>query len=260
MQRSPLLLYHDGSFNGLLSGIFQAFELGVQHKAQLYRAEKGAYNPSLWRDDYLVVTDPAQANRVWNGLQLKLDKKALETLWSVYLSDLPEADTKLLHAAADIFRDGSAVFSDYRREHMLYLQMTERKVHREKHRFEAFVRFSKGEDGAYHAIIDPDHNVLPLIAKHFKLRYADQKWLIYDENRNYGIYYNLKDVTEVSLVEDFSQNDSAVSTPLHPDEVFYRKLWKHYFKSTSIPERKNRKLHLQHIPFRYWKYMTEKAG
>ena len=33
-----------------------------------------------------------------------------------------------------------------------------------------------------------------------------------------------------------------------------------YFKSTNIKSRKNMKLHLQHVPKRYWKYLTEKSS
>ena len=33
---------------------------------------------------------------------------------------------------------------------------------------------------------------------------------------------------------------------------------KNYFKSTNIVARKNTKLHTQHVPKRYWKYLTEK--
>ncbi|RYE25413.1 MAG: DUF4130 domain-containing protein, partial [Sphingobacteriales bacterium] len=38
----------------------------------------------------------------------------------------------------------------------------------------------------------------------------------------------------------------------------YQLLWKSYFNNSNIKERKNMKLHIQHIPRRYWKYLTEK--
>jgi probable DNA metabolism protein len=41
-------------------------------------------------------------------------------------------------------------------------------------------------------------------------------------------------------------------------EVEYQVLWKSYFDSVNIKERKNPKLHLQHVPRRYWKYLSEK--
>ncbi|MGZ5274180.1 MAG: DUF4130 domain-containing protein, partial [Kaistella sp.] len=44
----------------------------------------------------------------------------------------------------------------------------------------------------------------------------------------------------------------------HDEEKKYQKLWQRYFTKTNIKERKNLKLHVQHVPKRYWKYLTEK--
>ncbi|MES2689093.1 MAG: DUF4130 domain-containing protein, partial [Bacteroidota bacterium] len=50
----------------------------------------------------------------------------------------------------------------------------------------------------------------------------------------------------------------AISVDEH--EEWYRQLWAGYFKHTNIPSRKNIKLHLQHVPKRYWKYLPEKTA
>ncbi|MGB1209996.1 MAG: DUF4130 domain-containing protein, partial [Lacinutrix venerupis] len=42
-------------------------------------------------------------------------------------------------------------------------------------------------------------------------------------------------------------------------ELEFQQLWKDYFKSTNIKSRKNMKLHIQHVPKRYWKYLSEKS-
>ena len=34
---------------------------------------------------------------------------------------------------------------------------------------------------------------LPMLIKHFRNRYADQKWIIYDVKRGYGLHYDLHD-------------------------------------------------------------------
>ncbi|MFN8364013.1 MAG: DUF4130 domain-containing protein [Cloacibacterium normanense] len=64
----------------------------------------------------------------------------------------------------------------------------------------AFVRFELLQDEVYFAKIEPDFNVLPLIRKHFKERYADQKWMIFDLKRHYGIFYDLKEVQFSRLI------------------------------------------------------------
>ena len=91
-----------------------------------------------------------------------------------------------------------------------------------------------------------------------KNRYQDQKWLIYDSKRGYGVYYDLN-VLEIITLDDTSVfGGSQKDDMLHDIEINYQKLWIEYFDHTNIKERKNDKLHVQHVPKRYWKYLTEK--
>jgi probable DNA metabolism protein len=103
---------------------------------------------------------------------------------------------------------------------------------------------------------------LPLTIHHFKDRFADQKWLIYDLKRQYGYYYNLTDVTEVTFEcpEAHLLTGMLDESVMSEDEKALQQLWKTYFKSTAIKERINPRLHKQHMPVRYWKYLTEKVN
>lgn len=102
---------------------------------------------------------------------------------------------------------------------------------------------------------------LPLAVEHFKDRFADQPWLIYDVKRQYGYYYDLKEMKEV-IFENPQQahlvtgmlNESLMAN----DEKLFRQLWKTYFKAICIKERWNPRKHRQDMPVRYWKYLTEK--
>ena len=98
-----------------------------------------------------------------------------------------------------------------------------------------------------------------MIIRHFKNRYADQLWIIYDTKRKYGIHYDGAVCSEITI--DCSTSGSSVNeaeTQLDEQEELYQKLWHSYFQSINIEARKNTKLHLQHVPRRYWKYLTEK--
>ncbi|RZJ98779.1 MAG: DNA metabolism protein, partial [Flavobacterium sp.] len=144
---------------------------------------------------------------------------------------------------------------------VLLVQQTSRKVHREKHRMEAFVRFQLSKDGLYYCIIQPDFNVLPLITSHFEKRYADQRWLIYDSRRQYGIYYDLEKTTEISMnFSDDLHNKENLKEIIDEKEELYQTLWRQYFSSVNIVARKNKKLHIQHMPKRYWRWLTEKQS
>ena len=41
-------------------------------------------------------------------------------------------------------------------------------------------RFQKTADGTYFGIMEPLYNVLSLTVRHFRDRFADQPWIIYD--------------------------------------------------------------------------------
>ncbi|MGV3599896.1 MAG: TIGR03915 family putative DNA repair protein, partial [Dyadobacter fermentans] len=145
---------------------------------------------------------------------------------------------------------------------VLAVSQTAQKVHREKHRMEAFVRFQKTGDGIYYAHIEPDFDVLPLLSEHFQNRYADQRWIIYDLKRKYGLYYDLEKTEEIELDEapQMSILNALPSNLLDPKEELFTLLWQDYFKSTNIKARKNMRLHVRHVPRRYWKYLSEKQG
>ena len=82
----------------------------------------------------------------------------------------------------------------------------------------------------------------------------------YDLKREYGYYYDLNDTIEVR----FEEKDSHLLTGLlsedimDKDEKLFQSMWKEYFKSIAIKERLNPRLHRQHMPARFWKYMPEK--
>jgi len=142
---------------------------------------------------------------------------------------------------------------------VLHISQLARKVGLEKHRMEAFVRFQLTQDEIYFANIEPDFDVLPLISKHFRDRYADQQWLIYDVKRKYGIYYNLDHVEMVSLnLKEVHFNKIHKNDAFKSEEYDYQTLWNDYFKNTAIKSRINSKLHTQHVPKRNWKYSSEK--
>ena len=65
-----------------------------------------------------------------------------------------------------------------------------------------FLRFQKAKDGTYLGVIQPDHNVLPLIIDHFKDRFNDQSFLIFDARRRYGFYYDKEDVNRITFCDD----------------------------------------------------------
>ena len=248
----------DGSLEGLLTAVFDSYERKAT-KLKLVSSEH--YLPDAFQPAFVAISDEAKANRVWKGLRKKLDAEWMKRFYKSYLSERPETFQDLFEFARYIFDTPPGSEENFGNAYVLAISQMAQKVHREKHRMEAFIRFQQTADGIFYAHIDPDFNVLPLISEHFEKRYADQKWIIYDLKRKYGLFYNLEKVEEITFDFTTETSPSLNALPeqmLDPKEELYTLLWKDYFRSTNIPARKNMKLHIRHVPKRYWKYLSEK--
>lgn len=246
----------DGTFDGFLTLIFDYYA----RKPQIIKiwTEKD-YQPTMFDETYEVIMDEDKANRVRNKLKQKLSPQGWKQFYSTFLSEQLDAYQHLFQYAKYAFASEIKIESDYGNEHVLYVAQMHRKVHREKHHFEAFIRFEELPDGTFYATIEPKYHVLPLLLNHFKNRYADQNWIIYDLVRKTGLFYSKNEQQVIPIHLEFApkQNHSIVKS-FEPTEAQYQNLWKGYFKSANIPARKNTKLHVQMLPKRFWKYLTEK--
>lgn len=247
---------YDGSFEGLLSTIFEIYE----RKAWPDKIEKeGAEQAGLFAQTIAVSTNEAKAERVWQGLLKNISAEARSQLYKTYLSELPETNMLIYQYMRLAFSSPVNIEENFAADCVRRVAEINKQIFREKHRMEAFIRFQKTTDDLYYATIAPDFNVLPLVTEHFRKRYADQRWLIYDTKRHFGVYYDLQQTSNVVLENEITDKSGNLPAAiLEQHEELYQQLWQTYFQHVNIPERKNRKLHLRHVPMRYWRYLTEK--
>ncbi|TCJ17890.1 DNA metabolism protein [Flaviaesturariibacter flavus] len=247
---------YDGSFEGWLCAVFDVFDYKFE-AVDLCRRDR--FQGTIFGAVHEARFLEAHAQRVWRGLQRKLSAEGLQAVSQCFLADEAGIANTLLRYVSYVFASEGSVEQDFSHPDVLAVSQVARKVWKEQHRMEAFVRFQKTADGLYYALIEPDHDVLPLIAKHFTTRYADQRWLIYDGRRRYGIHYDGARTHAVEIqFSEAAAGGREVAAVYDPEEAFYQQLWRQYFKSVNIAARKNTRLQVQHMPRRYWKYLVEK--
>jgi probable DNA metabolism protein len=247
---------YDGSFEGLLTVLFTIYD---RKSAPNSIQPLGTVQGGLFAMPVQIDTDDATAARVWEGLLRYMDKEARTRLFHTFLSEQPDRELLIFRYADLAMRAGRDISDNYADDNVRRVASIAQQMYREKHRMEAFVRFEKTSDNLFHATIDPDFDVLPLIAPHFTKRYADQRWLIFDKRRRYGLYYDLQRTDIVEFESTGPQRNTAISaTVLDEREPLFKLLWQSYFDHVNIPERKNMKLHRRHMPLRYWRYLSEK--
>jgi probable DNA metabolism protein len=255
--KTEISFTYDGTFEGLLTCVFEAFEK-KQFPKQIFKQEL----PQFFTENYFIETDEEKANRVVAGLRKKISKSAVQMLFTCWLSELEEVTLWLFNYICKAFRSDKSIELNFADPDVLELSKIFRKVQREAERMRQFVRFQKTADDYFFAAIKPIYNVLPMVADHFEDRFADQQWVIYDIKRKFALYYNLQK-TEVVHFEDLQINFQTGKLPhelLAEEELYFQSGWRQYLHSVSIEERKNLRLQRQFMPKRFWKYLTEKQG
>jgi len=251
-----ILFRYDKTFDGLLTTVFDAYNRKTFPDLLLGPDEA---EPLFTDECYTVITQDDKSSRVWKALARKLLPVTCNMLKYVWLSELPGSDGLIFRYIRKTFDSQYSIEMNFADEDVLEIRNLAKKVDKERERLIQFVRFQKAADDIFFAPVSPVLNALPLTIEHFTERFADQKWIIYDTKRNYGYYYDLKTLTEMTL--DMTENfkDGKLNEKLMAeDEKQFQELWKGYFNSMTIKERINPKLHRQNLPKRYWKYLTEK--
>lgn len=251
------IFLYDNTFEGFLSTVFHRYETKIEPSAILGNR---TYQSNIFAKKHKIDTVEPHAKRVWQGIEKKTNKELCQKIYRVFLSGEPNVELLLMEFIKKCFSTGGKVDEDLTDPTVLAFNKINRKVTFEAHRAIMFIRFQKTSDGTYFAPFDPQYNVLPLCIKHFKDRFSDQKWVIYDTRRNYGYFFDLEQVSEIKIKNSQVHpiSGSIDRESLDSSELDFQALWNDYFQSINIVERKNPKVHKQFLPKRFWKYLPEK--
>ena len=247
---------YDGSYEGLLSAIFESYRLKLEASAFIREED---FHGDLFEAPLIADINHDHAKRVLSGIIRKTSRQSAKTLYHAFHSEHDDVEMLIYRFVQLAMASTLNIEENFTEPCVLKLNQLNKKIGREVHRMHAFVRFQQAHDGLYVAVVEPDFNVLPLLGDHFEKRYAAQRWLIYDSRRHYGLHYDLEKTEYVTFsAEAHLRLRQQVKDALSTEEDRYQNLWKDYFDSVNIPERRNMKAHLQHVPRRYWKFLTEK--
>jgi probable DNA metabolism protein len=249
---SPLIFVTDGTFEGLLTAIFEAY---VRKSPPDAIESSDRDQLGLFERRITIATDFGKSDRVWKGLKKHLGSKRRQMLFEAYLSGCSGVETMILGCVWDTIPDVNRPITQTNLTSFIQIENLSRKVRREAHRMKGFIRFQQTAKDHYFALIAPQFDVLSLIRRHFESRFADQRWIIYDRLRNYGLCYDRQQVRELRLnaaeLESFGNENIA-------NEQLCQTLWKRYYEAANIRHRNNPRLHVRQLPRRFWQYLPEK--
>ncbi len=243
-----LTYIYDGSFEGILTAVFEAFTRKQVPDAIL---SKHGFQQDITSSYIYIETDTMKSDRVYNSIRCNISEDALKNCYQAFLSEDPQAGILIYRYLKLGWRMGSRVDLHLSDNTVFEMMSINRRLESEVHRLMGFVRFRQVVGGIFYSPVSPDYNVVELLAPHFAERLSDQPWIIHDTKREIAAFYNGK----TWIVSEFSTEDIPVSTE---DEKLYSGLWKQFFNALSIPGRENPKLQRRLLPRRYWDHLTEK--
>lgn len=239
-----MIYVYENSFEGYLSAVFEIY-LQKDFGAMLENAGEGVGGL-----DNICLVQPSveRARRVTKGLEA-LSTLLPGTLYRAWLSREADADVAVLRVIRRAFAEHRNPLSEKYDLAMRRVCDLSRKVSEEAERTRQFVRFSVHSSGLMVADIEPQYDVLHLVAGHFCGRYPSQPFMIRDLRRKKTLLW---DTRERSV-----SDDPILLRPHLPPDREFAELWKQYFRAVAIPERVNPKRQQHFVPLKYRAHMTE---
>lgn len=241
-----LYYIYDGSFSGLLTAIYEIY-YRRQVPDQIVPAPTDG---QLFIQPEDIVTDADKAARVYDAIHTKISAQALRNVYYAYLSEHRQAGIWILEYLRWGWKLGAKVDRYLTDERVHRIHRLARQVKGERHRMLGLVRFQRLNFNIYYAAMEPDYNLVELMAPHFARRLSDQNWIIHDLRRNLAAVYNQKEWFSTGFTLEHKLE-------LEQEEQHYQRLWKQYYDSIAISSRANPRLQKQCMPQRYWKHLVE---
>jgi len=241
---------YDSTLDGFLTCIFEMYEK-KEHPAAIFKSDRIqlVFGQRL-RD---IETDLKKADRVYKGISEKIGGKTLDMIYYSTLSCEHDAETAAMEFVRLGLKIGKRIHDSLTDSRVDRLLKVAKHVSKEQMRYIEFLRFGALEGGVLFAEFEPEPHVLPLIMPHFTDRLNVQPFIIHDKGRGLAGVYDTKQWYLISS-QDMTLPEKS------KDERDYRKLWKTFYNTVAIKERISEKRRMQHLPKKYWNYVTELRG
>lgn len=245
----------EDSIDGIFTAIYDAWASKFGHDNIKIEVEKES-NFELFAEYVEVETNLTKSLKVAKTINERLGNPVYVDLTRAALSDgdgKADAIYRVLILGLST-RSGRKVMDQLSDPNVCKIFELSRAVSNEAHHLLGFVRFSELDNGVFFSKISSKNNVLSLLATHFHVRMPMENWMIYDEMRTLAVVYQKG---KVPIFVSGESIDKERIQRVSKNELEFQELWKSFFESICINERKNEKLQMQNLPKRFWDNMVE---
>lgn len=245
MKNNYIYLYNN-SFISLLN----LFKTLSQNNIVPLNIKSDDYTPTLF--DELVTLDISDDEKIISEIINYISPNVLNILYYVFISNVEEKELLMYYFFLNSLKYRHKVIYMRNLKSVTKSLKIAKYVSNETHKLKGFLRFKELENNLLYAEIAPENNILFLLSKHFKNRLKNEYWLIKDTKRNILSLYDKK---EFYLIN--GENFIMEQIKLSSSEENIEKLWKKFYQTIGIQERKNERCRMNFMPKKYWQYIIE---
>lgn len=241
------------TFESMMTCIYDAWSARLGHNNIKLQTEP-IWSPELFCDYRHVDPDEEKVQKVIRSVKQKISENSYHDIYRAAMSDHPDKLDIIYRYMILGFVCGEKTSRMFGNPAVSALFELDRKVANEAHLFREFVRFSRLKNQVLLSIIEPKCNVLTLLAPNFEDRMPSEHWMIVDKTRMLSVVH--------------PADSDYFLTPVTPEELSYMEaskdrfdpyvgLWKSFFQTIGIEQRKNPRCQRNMLPIWYRKHMPE---
>lgn len=251
MENQKIYLCED-TIEGIFTAIYDAWADRVP-EGQLSIQCRESYVPRFFTDVMVVKTDADKAKKVMRSVKTKLGWQVYDMMYHAALSCEEDKNDTIYQFLKRGFKVGPEVANMHGEAVVCRMFNLQRGVKNESHFFREFLRFHEAKQGVLIARIKPKNQVLTFVTEHFSDRFPDERFVILDEVHFVASFHTggkewfLRKLSEEELEHVWTLRG----------ESGYEDLWKSFFHTIAIEERKNPNCQRNMCAYRYRDYMVE---
>ena len=242
------------TITGLYSAIYDAWREHREGEAKI--AVQGNMESELFCEYQEVKESQKKARAVEQLIRVNLGEEAYKELYYALLSKDAGKGNAVFWTMQEArkLKDSRKIMEHLDHPAVAKVFELSRNVANEAHCFIEFIRFRELKNGVLFSEIAPKNQILTCIGEHFADRFPLENFMIFD--KTHQVFLIPKEKSPWYLLWGEVPSEEAIHC-VSDKELEYAKLWKNFFHTIAIEERKNPACQRNHLPVRYRADMLE---
>lgn len=238
---------YDGTFEGLLSSVFDAWNDKDIYSIRTTNENKEV---NLLENLITIETREEKADRIIKWVNNKAGYEVLRKLYRVYLTENPDRGIFIFRYLKLIQKFGKNTENNLAHKDVINVNKLSSLHTSETRRLYGFVRFDVLSNDILFAQIEPEYNQLEIVAPFFADRYYGNPWIIHDTKRKTAAIFDGRQYI-------ITESDNNMPTQTTQSDRAFKEMWVDYLGALTIKERLNLELQQKFVPLKIRKYLTE---